>query len=62
MSDTKTKGITTVIKEYFGYREGQTLSDFAAEVKQLSDAEKLELAQGAARNLGLTQDQVGFSL
>ncbi|MCI0532929.1 hypothetical protein L0Y49_01775 [bacterium] len=56
------KGAITVIKTYFGFREGQTLLGFRDEVKALSEAEKLELAQGAARNLGLTRDEVDFPL
>lgn len=54
--------VTTVLREYFGFREGEKLSDFAAELKQLSADEKLELAQGAAENLGLTQADVDFDL
>lgn len=43
-----------VLKEYFGYRPGEGLKDFAAEVKALSDADKLELATLAAAELGVT--------
>lgn len=38
------------------------LKGFIAEVKRLSESEKLELAQLAAKEIGLTQDQVEFSL
>lgn len=34
----------TTLKEFFGYHPGQTLKEFAEEVKRLSDAEKTELA------------------
>lgn len=51
-----------VMKEYFGFLPGGDLRQFADEVKALSEAEKLELAQGAARNLGYTQDQIDFQL
>lgn len=60
--EKKAKGQLTVIREYFGVLPGQKISDFAAECKALSEAEKLELAQGAARNLGLTQADVDFPL
>ena len=42
------------IKAYFGLLPGQTLSQFAAELKALSEDEKDELAAGAARELGVT--------
>ncbi len=49
---------TTVLKAlagYFNVGEGKkSLKDFAAEVKQLSDAEKLELAQGVVAITGDT--------
>ncbi len=61
MTSTK-KGKLTVIRTYFGKQDGQTLSDFAKEVKQLSEAEKLELAQGAAQNLGLDQNALDFPI
>lgn len=62
MSEQKLKGQMTVLRNYFGALPGQGLKAFSDEVKQLSDAEKLDLAQGAARNLGLTQDEVNFPL
>lgn len=55
-------GKVGVIRKFFGLREGDTLTDFSKEVKALSDAEKLELAQGAALNLGMTQEAVDFPL
>lgn len=60
--EQKAKGQLTVIREYFGAQPGQTLQGFAAEVKALSADEKLDLAQGAARNLGLSQSDVDFPL
>ncbi len=50
------------IKDYFGFRPGEKASDFMKEIKALDDDEKLELAQGAAAELGLSQDQCDFSL
>jgi hypothetical protein len=58
----KQKGKLGVIKEYFGFQLGQGLRDFQDECKALNDAEKTELAIGAAKNLGLTQDDVSFPL
>ncbi len=46
----------------FFRRNSESIADFAAQVKALSPAEKLELAQAVAQQLGLTQDQVTFSL
>ena len=50
------------IKDYLGRQDNQTLKDFRDEFVALSDAEKLFLAQGAARELGYTQEQVDFEL
>lgn len=49
---------TAVLKEYFGLKDGQTLSEFAAEVKQLSTESKHEMAVAAAEQLGHTLKQV----
>ena len=38
------------------------LKGFAVEMRRLSDEEKLQLAQAAAKELGLTQDAVDFPL
>lgn len=38
------------------------LKGFSVELNRLSGDEKLELARGAAKELGLTQEQVDFSL
>jgi hypothetical protein len=43
-----------ILKEYFGMLPGQSLADFAAEVKKLSVDEKHELASLAAIELGHT--------
>ena len=59
---TAKKGKLSIIRRYFGKKDGQTLSEFASEVTELSDAEKLELAQGAALNLGLSQQEVDFPM
>jgi hypothetical protein len=42
-----------VLMTYFGKKEGQSLPDFAAELKALSPEEKKELAEGAAKELGV---------
>lgn len=51
-----------VIREYFGLRPDDGLKEFSAELKELDADEKLELAQGAAKELGLTQADVAFDL
>ena len=43
---------TVAAKKFFGLREGTTLADFAQELKALSEADKLEIAQGLARETG----------
>jgi len=42
----KKPGTTKILKEYFGMRPGTKLADFAAELKELSDEEKEQLAEG----------------
>jgi len=42
----KKPGTTKVLKEFFGMRPGTKLADFAAELKELSDVEKEQLAEG----------------
>lgn len=44
--DTPKKGKVKVLKEYFGLKEGQKLTDFAAELKELTDEEKVQLTEG----------------
>lgn len=56
MSQQKTK--VQVIKEYFELTANEAMKEF----KVLTGEDRLELAQGAARNLGLTEDQVDFPL
>lgn len=49
MTTTATKPTTTdaaVLKQFFGLREGQTLTGFVAELKDLSADEKAQLANG----------------
>lgn len=61
MADKK-QGALIVLKSYFGFKDGQTLKEFVAELKDLSDEDKLELAQAVAEGMGLTQDEVSFKL
>jgi hypothetical protein len=37
------KTLTVALKNYFGYREGEGLTGFAAEIKKLSNEDKEEL-------------------
>jgi hypothetical protein len=39
------KSAAQVLRKFFGLREGQSLKEFAHEFNQLSDEEKLELAE-----------------
>lgn len=40
---TAPMGFVSRCKVFFGFREGQNLSEFSKEVKELSDKDKLEL-------------------
>lgn len=55
----KLKGEIKCITEFFGYT---TLKEFRVELADLSDTAKLELAQGSAKALGYTKDQVAFKM
>lgn len=35
-----------ILKNFFGVKEGQKLTDFANEIKELTDEDKLQLATG----------------
>lgn len=48
------KSAVMVLKEFFGFKPGQSLIEFNEELKQLSASEKAELAQAAAEKLGYT--------
>lgn len=45
-----------VLKDFFGYKIGQTLKEFKAEIDALSPEEKKELAELAAAELGVAVD------
>ena len=57
----KKLGMATVIRKYFGSL-GKPLKEFQQEYKALSDSDKRELAVGAAKELGLSQEEVKFDL
>jgi hypothetical protein len=44
--EPKRRSATVLLREYFGYREGDGLAQFAAELKALSEDEKEQLAEG----------------
>ena len=44
---------TMILNKYFGRKAGQGLGDFANELRQLSKEEKHDLAELAARELGV---------
>lgn len=46
MPEEKFQSDLSLIKEFFGYKPGDRLSDFAEEFKSLSDMEKILLAEG----------------
>jgi hypothetical protein len=55
----KSKAI--VLKQFFGLKPGQTLAEFAAELKALSEEELLELAILAADELGIPEEERAFT-
>ena len=46
------KSRVMILKEYFGLKQGQSLMDFARELKDLNENEKIDLARLAAKELG----------
>ena len=44
--------ITIAMKRYFGYKQGDKLSDFAKEVRQLTQKDRIELAPLLSKELG----------
>lgn len=62
MKQSKPKTKIQVLTEYFGKQPGQKVADFHAEIKKLSEEERLELAREAATTLGYDSSQVGFPL
>ena len=52
------RGQVGVIKEYFK----MTTGDMRVEYRDLSDTDRLELARGAAKELGLKDEEVAFPL
>jgi hypothetical protein len=51
--DEKPQSDVVILKNYFGYREGDGLAQFSAELKSLSPEDKDKLADGI-RNGNLT--------
>lgn len=45
MTESK-RTFTKTLKEYFGMKPGQQLSDFAVELRDLSEEDKIQLADG----------------
>ena len=46
-------GPMKILVKFFGYKVGEGLKEFNAELKQLSDKEKAELVDLAAKELGV---------
>jgi hypothetical protein len=42
----KVKGAASVLKKFFGFREGQKLTEFASEVNALSTQDQIDLVGG----------------
>lgn len=39
-------------RKYFGFKEGQTLTEFSKEVKELTAEDRAEMAEGLSKELG----------
>lgn len=50
------------LKEYFFRDNVDSMASFAVEIRALAEQEKMELASGAAKALGYTQENVDFAL
>ena len=64
-ADPAKSGMTVADVKALPYEAGVKvggLKGFSVELGRLSDEEKLELARGAAKELGLTQEAVDFPL
>ena len=59
MANDKKRSKVSVVKEFFEMESKEIMAEWR---KDLTDGDKLELAQGAAGNLGLKQDDVNFPL
>lgn len=46
MAEDKKPSNLKIIKEFFGFKEGQTMTQFGNEYKELSDEDKEQLARG----------------
>lgn len=57
-----TRSKISLLKEYFGLRDGDTAKDFMMEMKALSGEERLDLAQGVAKEMKLSAEDVDFTL
>lgn len=49
---SQSRSFVAACKDFFGFKQGQTLSDFSAELKELTYNDKMEIAAGL-RNIGL---------
>lgn len=47
------KSFIAACREYFGFKPGQSLTEFGAEIKELSYEDKLELAEGMRKHGGI---------
>ncbi|KKM04369.1 hypothetical protein LCGC14_1764930 [marine sediment metagenome] len=59
-AESKKLGTVGVLGRYFGKKDGQTISEFRTEIQAMTSDERLELAQGAAQAMGLTESEVQF--
>jgi len=50
------KGPLITLQKFFGNKPGQDIKGFSAEIKELGDDEKRELAELAAHELGVEVD------
>lgn len=56
--ENKKKGMASLIKDFFGMDAATAVKEY----KQLSSEDKAQIASAIAREIGLTQDDVSFTL
>lgn len=47
------KAFIVACKDFFGFKPGQTLLEFKEEVSQLTPADRVEMAEGLSKALGV---------
>ena len=49
MDQTKTVSFASACKDFFGYKEGEGMREFMAEIKALTDTDRAEIKEGLSK-------------